>query len=255
MEPLINLVNKLQAAWTALGDFGEESSPLPTLWESLPTIAVVGGQSSGKSSVAESIVGKDFLPRGSGIPIRMRLAIEVKSCIFTGIHRIEDGREYAEFGHLPRKRFTDFGCNATNHLQMHTLDSCEFDLGLTKVVVGEFGMLIFAIDTEAKWRNSIDCMIIQFIVGIRDDPLEYLGEAKATIDRNMDMYMFSIVDLLLKFFSIKGLMIDFQSYVNTVDENTIPDPHTLLDDLEGSLKLMKKAIYVKEEGVAQAVFT
>ncbi|KAI3494892.1 hypothetical protein L1887_36897 [Cichorium endivia] len=124
----------------------------------------------------------------------------------------------------------------------------------------------------------------------------------------MAMYMFSIADLLLKFFSIKaasmlsykiithttlcfsnlagplqetsfyghameflatssygqphGLMIDFQSYVNkmtivvSVDENTIPDPHTLLDDLEGSLKLMKKAIYVKEEeGVPQAVFT
>lgn len=43
MEALINLVNKLQRACTALGDFGEDSS-LPTLWDSLPTIAVVGGQ-------------------------------------------------------------------------------------------------------------------------------------------------------------------------------------------------------------------
>ncbi|XP_052170646.1 dynamin-related protein 5A [Diospyros lotus] len=99
MENLIALVNKLQRACTALGDHGEESA-LPTLWDSLPSIAVVGGQSSGKSSVLESIVGKDFLPRGSGIVTRRPLVLQ--------LHRIDEGREYAEFMHLPRKRFTDF---------------------------------------------------------------------------------------------------------------------------------------------------
>ncbi|XP_068644297.1 dynamin-related protein 5A [Aristolochia californica] len=99
MENLISLVNKLQRACTALGDHGEESA-LPTLWDSLPAIAVVGGQSSGKSSVLESIVGKDFLPRGSGIVTRRPLVLQ--------LHKIEEGREYAEFLHLPRKRFTDF---------------------------------------------------------------------------------------------------------------------------------------------------
>ncbi|GAB4861039.1 hypothetical protein Ancab_036198 [Ancistrocladus abbreviatus] len=43
MENLISLVNKIQRACTALGDHGEEST-LPTLWDSLPAIAVVGGQ-------------------------------------------------------------------------------------------------------------------------------------------------------------------------------------------------------------------
>jgi hypothetical protein len=43
MENLISLVNKLQRACTALGDHGEDSA-LPTLWDSLPSIAVVGGQ-------------------------------------------------------------------------------------------------------------------------------------------------------------------------------------------------------------------
>ncbi|KAI3764349.1 hypothetical protein L2E82_14356 [Cichorium intybus] len=99
METLINLVNKLQKACTALGDVVEESS-LPTLWDALPSIAVVGGQSSGKSSVLESIVGKDFLPRGSGIITRRPLVLQ--------LHKIEEGREYAEFAHLPRKWFTDF---------------------------------------------------------------------------------------------------------------------------------------------------
>ncbi|KAL3829760.1 hypothetical protein ACJIZ3_018562 [Penstemon smallii] len=99
MENLIQLVNRLQRACTALGDHGEESA-LPTLWDALPSIAVVGGQSSGKSSVLESIVGKDFLPRGSGIVTRRPLVLQ--------LHRLDEGREYGEFGHLPRKKFADF---------------------------------------------------------------------------------------------------------------------------------------------------
>ncbi|EXB62174.1 Dynamin-related protein 5A [Morus notabilis] len=99
MENLISLVNKIQRACTALGDHGEESA-LPTLWDALPSIAVVGGQSSGKSSVLESVVGKDFLPRGSGIVTRRPLVLQ--------LHRTDEGGEYAEFMHLPRKRFTDF---------------------------------------------------------------------------------------------------------------------------------------------------
>lgn len=99
MDNLISLVNKIQRACTALGDHGEESA-LPTLWDALPSIAVVGGQSSGKSSVLESIVGKDFLPRGSGIVTRRPLVLQ--------LHKIDEGREYAEFLHLPKRRFTDF---------------------------------------------------------------------------------------------------------------------------------------------------
>ncbi|KAH7852221.1 hypothetical protein Vadar_021955 [Vaccinium darrowii] len=43
MENLIALVNKHQRECTAVGDHGEESA-LPTLWDALPSIAVVGGQ-------------------------------------------------------------------------------------------------------------------------------------------------------------------------------------------------------------------
>ena len=45
MENLTSLVNKIQRACTALGDHGDESA-LPSLWDSLPSIAVVGGQVS-----------------------------------------------------------------------------------------------------------------------------------------------------------------------------------------------------------------
>ena len=43
MESLIGLVNRMQRACTVLGDYGLDSA-LPTLWEALPSVAVVGGQ-------------------------------------------------------------------------------------------------------------------------------------------------------------------------------------------------------------------
>ncbi|XP_022887405.1 dynamin-related protein 1C isoform X2 [Olea europaea var. sylvestris] len=97
MESLIGLVNKIQRACTVLGDHGGEGL---SLWEALPTVAVVGGQSSGKSSVLESVVGRDFLPRGSGIVTRRPLVLQ--------LHKIDGQSEYAEFLHAPKKRFTDF---------------------------------------------------------------------------------------------------------------------------------------------------
>ncbi|KAK3015627.1 hypothetical protein RJ639_005501 [Escallonia herrerae] len=42
MENLISLVNRLQGVCTALGDHGEECA-LPTLWDALISIVVVGG--------------------------------------------------------------------------------------------------------------------------------------------------------------------------------------------------------------------
>ncbi|KAG6628461.1 phragmoplastin DRP1E [Carya illinoinensis] len=101
MESLIGLVNRIQRACTVLGDYGGGDNTLSSLWEALPSVAVVGGQSSGKSSVLESIVGRDFLPRGSGIVTRRPLVLQ--------LHKTDDGsQEYAEFLHLPRRKFTDF---------------------------------------------------------------------------------------------------------------------------------------------------
>ena len=44
----------------------------------LPKICTLGTQSSGKSSVMESIVGLDFLPRGSGVVTRRPLEMRLK---------------------------------------------------------------------------------------------------------------------------------------------------------------------------------
>ena len=54
MESLIGLVNRIQWACTVLGNYDGDSA-LPTLWESLPSVVVVDGQSSRKSSVLESL--------------------------------------------------------------------------------------------------------------------------------------------------------------------------------------------------------
>lgn len=43
MEGVIGLVNKIQRACTLLGDYGDDRT-LPTLWDALPTIVVLGGQ-------------------------------------------------------------------------------------------------------------------------------------------------------------------------------------------------------------------
>lgn len=67
LQGLIGIVNKIQEVFAIVGNNVLD----------MPQIAVVGGQSSGKSSVLENIVGKDFLPRGSGIVTRRPLILQL----------------------------------------------------------------------------------------------------------------------------------------------------------------------------------
>jgi len=69
IETLVPLIIKLQNAFNAIKARNSIE---------LPQIVVVGAQSSGKSSVLESIVGRDFLPRGSGIVTRCPLVLQLK---------------------------------------------------------------------------------------------------------------------------------------------------------------------------------
>ncbi|XP_048102862.1 dynamin-3 isoform X1 [Alosa alosa] len=89
MEELIPLINQLQDAFSSIG----QSCNLD-----LPQIAVVGGQSAGKSSVLENFVGRDFLPRGSGIVTRRPLVLQL----------VNNKAEYAEFLHCKGRKFVDF---------------------------------------------------------------------------------------------------------------------------------------------------
>ena len=68
----------------------------------LPEIVVVGSQSSGKSSVLESIVGRDFLPRGSGMVTKRPLILQLVNLPPT------ETKEWGEFNHKPGRIYTDF---------------------------------------------------------------------------------------------------------------------------------------------------
>eukprot|EP01038_Epipyxis_sp_PR26KG_P014828 gene14828-19921_t len=96
MEKLIPVINNLQDVF---GTIGYQSMI------DLPQIVVVGSQSSGKSSVLESIVGRDFLPRGSGVVTRRPLVLQLFTTKSSGE---KEGEEWGEFLHLPGNKFFDF---------------------------------------------------------------------------------------------------------------------------------------------------
>ncbi|XP_002164260.2 dynamin-1 isoform X1 [Hydra vulgaris] len=159
MEDLIPIVNKLQDAFAQIGI----ESPID-----LPQIAVVGGQSAGKSSVLENFVGRDFLPRGSGIVTRRPLVLQLSY----------GNTEYAEFLHCKNQKFTDFDAvrkeievetdritGKTKNVSPvpinlrifspHVLDLTLIDLpGLTKIAVA---------GQPADIENQIRDMVYQFI--------------------------------------------------------------------------------------------
>ncbi|ORY81891.1 Dynamin central region-domain-containing protein [Protomyces lactucae-debilis] len=181
LEDLIPLVNKLQDL--VFNTIGSDTIDLPQ-------VVVVGSQSSGKSSVLENIVGRDFLPRGTGIVTRRPLILQLvntaphKSALSksprgsgsTGARQVsalqspspvtpntqaEGDDEWAEFLHLPSRRFQDFNQVRTEieqetsriaglnkginrqpiHLKIyspHVLNLTLVDLpGLTKIPIGD----------------------------------------------------------------------------------------------------------------------
>ncbi|QEU62589.1 Dnm1 [Kluyveromyces lactis] len=137
LEDLIPTVNKLQ---DVMYDAGIDSLDLPVL-------AVIGSQSSGKSSILETLVGRDFLPRGTGIVTRRPLVLQLNNIdpnsplvynydnsSSTSLEQVNDEpdtrteremtledhlrknsnykpeikNEWGEFLHIPGRRFYDF---------------------------------------------------------------------------------------------------------------------------------------------------
>lgn len=142
-EHLIATINKLQDALAPLG--GGSSSPVD-----LPQITVVGSQSSGKSSVLENIVGRDFLPRGTGIVTRRPLVLQLinrrasqnkDKKDLLDINSTEDGGqtennadEWGEFLHLPGKKFYNFE-DIRNEIVRETDAKTGKNLGISPVPI------------------------------------------------------------------------------------------------------------------------
>ncbi|XP_040089846.1 dynamin-1-like protein [Oryx dammah] len=117
MEALIPVINKLQDVFNTVGaDIIQ-----------LPQIVVVGTQSSGKSSVLESLVGRDLLPRGTGIVTRRPLILQLvhvspedkrkttgeenEPATWKNSRHLSKGVEAEEWGkflHTKNKLYTDF---------------------------------------------------------------------------------------------------------------------------------------------------
>ncbi|OAF69833.1 hypothetical protein A3Q56_02381 [Intoshia linei] len=89
VENLIPIINDLHDISTSVGE---------GLNFDLPLIAVVGSQSAGKSSVLENFVGKDFLPRGSGIVTRRPLILKL----------IHSEKEYGIFFHSGTRKYSSY---------------------------------------------------------------------------------------------------------------------------------------------------
>ncbi|KAM7470595.1 hypothetical protein LguiA_008778 [Lonicera macranthoides] len=192
---VIPTINRLQDIFAQLGS----SSTIE-----LPQVAVVGSQSSGKSSVLEALVGRDFLPRGSDICTRRPLVLQLLQTKRKGEGSEE---EYGEFLHLPGKRFFNFneirkeiqaetdreagGNKGVSDKQIrlkifspNVLDITLVDLpGITKVPVGDQPS-----DIEARIRTMImsyiklpSCLILAVTPANSDlansDALQIAGNA------------------------------------------------------------------------------
>ncbi|KAI0833655.1 P-loop containing nucleoside triphosphate hydrolase protein [Trametes gibbosa] len=71
----------------------------------LPSIVVIGSQSSGKSSVLEAIVGHEFLPKGNNMVTRRPIELTL---IHTPAENGKGAVEYGEFPALGLGKITDF---------------------------------------------------------------------------------------------------------------------------------------------------
>ncbi|KIK56979.1 hypothetical protein GYMLUDRAFT_1011831 [Collybiopsis luxurians FD-317 M1] len=119
---LIKLVNNLQDTFHNLG--GELE---------MPQLVVVGSQSAGKSSVLETIVGRDFLPRGSGIVTRRPLVLQL---IHTPVPE-ENPPSFSEWGqflHMDNKKFTDFD-EIRKEIEQETFRVAGQNKGISKLPI------------------------------------------------------------------------------------------------------------------------
>ncbi|KAL0210471.1 hypothetical protein RCL1_004907 [Eukaryota sp. TZLM3-RCL] len=174
MEKLIPIINKLQDVFTSIQ---VES------FIDLPQLVVVGAQSSGKSSVLENIVGRSFLPRGSGIVTRRPLVLQL---INTTGERMRNGaEEYGVFLHKSDQVFTDFNsirdeiANETSRLvgKGKAISSVPINLKIFSPYVLNLTM----VDLPGVTKIAIDDQPADIETQIRNMVLHYIQKPNAII--------------------------------------------------------------------------
>lgn len=159
MEQLIPVINRLYEVFEAIDPDDPDLAFASSI--DLPRIVVVGSQSSGKSSVLESIVMRDFLPRGKDIVTRRPLILQLvhRPCIYMDAlddvgraksrsndllrtmsslklkpstsQSTSDEEEWGEFGHLGGQKFYDFH-QIRREIEKETLRIAGSNKGISK---------------------------------------------------------------------------------------------------------------------------
>lgn len=173
-------------------------------------------QSSGKSSVLENIVGRDFLPRGSGIVTRRPLILQLINIpgskasvsraedkhnvaettqklstpqpslsIILDNAKLEDGEEWGEFAHKQNTKFFDF-----NKIREEIIAETDKKVGNSKNVSAEpIGLRIYSphvlnltlVDLPGMTKNAITGQPQDIDRQIRDMNLKYVIKPNAII--------------------------------------------------------------------------
>ncbi|OXA41472.1 Dynamin-2 [Folsomia candida] len=139
----------------------------------LPQIALVGGKGTGKSSLLESLVGKDFLPR---IATRTPLVLNLRK---------SDCREHGIFLHRPGEKIHDFSRireEIANQTVIRAgagrnISSIPITLTIFSPEVADLNL----IDLPGIVRVRLDCQPHNFVEQTKSTILEYISKEETII--------------------------------------------------------------------------
>ncbi|XP_010666825.2 wax ester synthase/diacylglycerol acyltransferase 11 isoform X1 [Beta vulgaris subsp. vulgaris] len=85
-------------------------------------------------------------------------------------------------------------------------------------------------DAEVKWGNSVGFMLLPFTLGLHDDPLDYIRDAKTRVDKKKHsfeaIYTFFMAEIVMKFFGSKvaSVISDRINSHTTMGFSNLPGP-------------------------------
>lgn len=186
MESLIPVVNQLQDVCNTA------TIPLPL---DLPQIVVVGTQSSGKSSVIESIVKREFLPRGSGIVTRRPLVIRLFKLASQDLNHLNDCNgilenghdhvgDYVKFKHT-EKMFTNFD-EVREEIERETERVCGTNKGICPepITLGVYSKNVVnltLVDLPGLTKNPVGDQPEDIEIQIRELVIKYIRNPNSII--------------------------------------------------------------------------
>lgn len=132
-------------------------------------------------------------------------------------------------------------------------------------------------DKEARWGNWVGYVLLPFRIGLRDDPLDYIRDAKAIVDRKKHsleaVYTYTISEIFLKLLGVKiadalshrvfaNTTLSFSNMVGPVEEigfwghpmaflapSCFGQPHALMINLQSYNNKMAIALSVDAETI------